>query len=220
LHTLRALVFDFDGLILDTESSMIDAYADVHAEHGVPFDRELFLRSVGQSDFSFDPWCSFDERADRAALEVDRRKRNQDHALTLAILPGVVALMDEARGAGIRLGLASSSSHAHVEGHLGRLGLLSRFSFLACREDVQSPKPDPEAYRLVIDRLAIAGEEAIAFEDSSIGTVSARGAGLWVVAVPNASSLDHDFSRAHLRLNSLAETNLADLKSRAAAGFR
>ena len=220
LQTLRALVFDFDGLILDTESSMIDAYAAVYAANGVPFDREGFLRSVGHPDFSFDPWHAFEKRADRAALEVERRKRNKEFERGLAILPGVVALMDEAHGAGIRLGLASNSGHAHVEGHLKRLGLLDRFSFVACREDVQSPKPEPDVYRLVLNRFGIRGREAVAFEDSEVGARAARRAGLWVVAVPNPSTAQMDFPQAHLRLNSLAETNLADLQARAQAGFR
>jgi HAD superfamily hydrolase (TIGR01509 family) len=219
LQTLRALVFDFDGLILDTESSMIDAYAEVHAAHGVPFERSLFIRSVGHPDFSFDPWHAFEKRADRAALEVERRERNRERDRSIPILPGVVPLMDEALAAGLRLGLASNSGHAHVEGHLGRLGLLGRFSIIACREDFASPKPEPDVYRLVLNQLGIKGREAVSFEDSVVGTRAARRAGLWVVAVPNPSTAQMDFPQAHLRLASLAETNLADLEKRAAAGF-
>jgi beta-phosphoglucomutase-like phosphatase (HAD superfamily) len=70
---IHALVFDFDGLILDTESSLIGAYADVHAAHGVPFDHDLFMRSVGHADYAFDPWHAFEKRSDRAALEEERR---------------------------------------------------------------------------------------------------------------------------------------------------
>ena len=87
---IRALVFDFDGLILDTESALIRAYADVHASHGVPFDEAVFLRSVGHADYSFDPWHAFEKRADRAALESERQRRNHEQNLRLAILPGVV----------------------------------------------------------------------------------------------------------------------------------
>jgi len=217
--TLSALVFDFDGIILDTESSLIEAYADVHAAHGVPFDRDLFLRNVGHAEYSFDPWHAFEKRADRVSLEAERRKDNRTRDRGLFPLPGVVELMDQARAAGLRLGLASNSGHAHVEGHLGRLGLLDRFTFLACREDAPSPKPEPDLYRLVLNRLGIKGREAVAFEDSNIGTRAARRAGLWVVAVPNASTAHHDFSQAQLRLASLAETSLQDLSARAAAGF-
>lgn len=208
---IRALIFDFDGLILDTESSLIEAYADVHERHRVPFDRAHFLRSVGHADYAFDPWHAFEKRADRAALESERRTRNRERDLALPILPGVVALVGAAQAAGLRRGLASNSTHAHVEGHLGRLGLLDRFEFLACREDVPSPKPEPDLYRLVLNHFGLKGAEAIAFEDSHTGALAAKRAGLWVVSVPNGSTAHHDFSPAHVRAASLAAVQLADL---------
>ncbi len=110
---IHALVFDFDGLILDTESSLIGAYADVHAAHGVSFDEAAFLRSVGHADFTFDPWHAFEKRVDRAGLEIERRSRNRERDLHLPILPGVVALLDAAREQGLRLALASKSRYEH-----------------------------------------------------------------------------------------------------------
>jgi HAD superfamily hydrolase (TIGR01509 family) len=211
---IRALVFDFDGLILDTESALIRAYADVHASHGVPFDEAVFLRSVGHADYSFDPWHAFEKRADRAALESERQRRNHEQNLRLAILPGVVALLDAARTAGLRVALASNSSHGHCEGHLQRLNLLDRFSFLACREDVASPKPEPDLYRLVVNQLGLRPSEAIAFEDSHTGSIAAKRAGLWCVVAPNPSTAHHDFAHADVRVKSLAECALADLLGR------
>jgi HAD superfamily hydrolase (TIGR01509 family) len=208
---IQALVFDFDGLILDTESALIGAYADVHAAHGVPFDEAEFLRSVGHADYAFDPWHAFEKRADRVALEVERRRRNRERDLHLALLPGVAALLDAARAAGLRIGLASNSPHAHCERHLGRLGLLDRFAFLACREDVASPKPEPDLYRLVLGHFGLRGTEAVAFEDSHTGSIAAKRAGLWCVAVPNGSTTSHDFAHADLRLDSLADLALPDL---------
>jgi HAD superfamily hydrolase (TIGR01509 family) len=208
---IGALIFDFDGLILDTESSLIGAYGDVHASHGVAFDRQQFLQSVGHADYSFDPWHAFEKRADRVALEIERRRRNDERNQSLPILPGVVALLDSARSAGLRLGLASNSGHPHVEGHLARLGLLDRFAFLACREDVPSPKPEPDVYRLVLNRFGLSGREAIAFEDSQTGLLAAHRAGLWTVAVPNESTAHHDFDRADLILASLADRTLPEL---------
>jgi HAD superfamily hydrolase (TIGR01509 family) len=211
---IRALIFDFDGLILDTETALIDAYADVHAAHGVPFDREHFLRSVGHADYSFDPWHAFEKRADRAALELERRRRNRERDHLLPLLPGVAALIDAARDAGLSVGLASNSGHAHVEGHLARVGLLDRFAFLACREDVASPKPEPDLYKLVLNRLGLRGTEAVAFEDSHTGSLAAKRAGLWVVVCPNSSTAHHDFSPANWRVSSLAEVTIAELATR------
>jgi HAD superfamily hydrolase (TIGR01509 family) len=211
---IRALIFDFDGLILDTETALIDAYGDVHGAHGIPFDKPLFTRSVGHADYAFDPWRGFGPSADRIRLEAERQAFNKTRNHSQPILPGVVALIDEATQAGLDVGLASNSTHAHVEGHLARLGLLERFAFIACREDVPAPKPEPDLYRLVIGHFGVGGHEAIAFEDSHTGTLAAKRAGLWVVAVPNVSTGHHNFGNSDFRAASLADCRLAELVAR------
>jgi putative hydrolase of the HAD superfamily len=211
---IRAFVLDFDGLVIDTESALIGAYADVHARHGMPFDRDLFLASVGHADYSFDPWHAFEKRADRAALEIERRRRNGELNALLPLLPGVVELLDGARAAGLRLGVASNSGHAHVEGHLARLGLIGNFEFFACREDVATPKPAPDLYRLVLSHFGLRGDEAAAFDDSQTGIIAAKAAGLIAVAVPSAATGRHDFSAADLRLSSLADIRLPEFLAR------
>ncbi|MEO6874550.1 MAG: HAD family phosphatase [Opitutaceae bacterium] len=208
---IRALIFDFDGLIIDTESALIAAYADVHAAHGVSFDYEHFLRSVGRADYAFDPWHAFEKRADRTALETERRNFNRERDAQLPILPGVVALLDAARTHSLRVALASNSAHPHCERHLARIGLLDRFEFLACREDVPLPKPAPDLYKLVLSRFGLRGHEAIAFEDSHTGSLAAKRANLWAVAAPNVSTAHHDFAHVDLKVNSLAEVNLTEL---------
>lgn len=211
---IRAIVFDFDGLILDTETALIDAYGDVHAAHGKAFDRPLFTRSVGHADYAFDPWRAFGEHADRAALDRERRAFNGARDRALPILPGVLGLLGDAPACGVRVGLASNSRHPHVDGHLDRLGLSRHFEFVACREDVASPKPEPDLYKLVLNHFGLRGHEAIAFEDSHTGTLAAKRAGLRVVAAPNPSTGHHDFDHVDLRVASLADCRLADLVAR------
>jgi HAD superfamily hydrolase (TIGR01509 family) len=211
---IRALIFDFDGLVLDTETALIDAYGDVHLADGKPFDRPLFTRSVGHADYSFDPWREFGPGADRPALEARRQAFNRARNEAQPILPGVLELIGEARKAGLGIGLASNSNRAHVAGHLERLGLSALFDFVACREDVASPKPEPDLYRLVLNHFGLRGHEAIAFEDSRTGTLAAKRAGIWVVAVPNASTGHHDFSHVDLQVASLADCRLAALVAR------
>jgi HAD superfamily hydrolase (TIGR01509 family) len=208
---IRALVFDFDGLIVDTETPLIDAYAAVHATHGVAFDRTLFIRNVGHADYMFDPWHGFSPHADRAALELERRACKDKLMLSQPVLPGIVTLLDAARVKKLRVGLASNSEHAWVEPHLLRLGLHDRFDFFACREDAVAPKPEPDLYKLVLNHFGLRGHEAIAFEDSHTGCLAAKRANLHVVAVPNASTAHHDFSPAKLRLNSMADAVLENL---------
>jgi HAD superfamily hydrolase (TIGR01509 family) len=208
---IRALVFDFDGLILDTETPLIDAYAEVHLRHGVTFDRGLFLRSVGHADYAFDPWHGFSQHSDRAALELERRAAKEEIMLRQPVLPGIREMLEEARAAGVHVGLASNSPHSWVDTHLTRLGLFDHFQFIACREDAPSPKPEPDLYRLVLNRFGLRGHEAIAFEDSHAGSLAAKRANLWAVAIPNESTAHHDFDHVDLKAVSLAEFTLADL---------
>ena len=217
---IRALVFDFDGLILDTETPLIDAYAEIHLRHSVAFDRALFLRSVGHADYTFDPWHGFSQHADRAALELERRACKDELLLRQPVLPGVLALLDAARAGGLRVGLASNSHHDWVDPHLTRLGLIDCFDFIACREDAPSPKPEPDLYRLVVNSFGLRGHEAIAFEDSHAGSLAAKRANLWAVAVPNESTAHHDFSHVDLRVTSLAEVQLDNLMRRFAFAGR
>jgi putative hydrolase of the HAD superfamily len=211
---IRALVFDFDGLILDTESALIEAYADVHASHGQAFDRKAFMESVGHADYAFDPWHVFEKRADRAALEIERRKLNRVLNDVLPILPGVVPLLDGAAAAGLKLGVASNSLHSHVDNQLKRLGLFSRFQFIACREDVRQPKPEPEIYRFATAGLGVRPSEAVALEDSNTGITAAHRAGLRTVAVPGPSTRHHDFSKADWKVKSLVEVTVPALSFR------
>jgi HAD superfamily hydrolase (TIGR01509 family) len=211
---IRALIFDFDGLILDTETPLIDSYAEVHRAHAVAFDRAVFVRSVGHADYAFDPWHGFSPHADRAALETERKTWKDTLLLRQPILPGVVPLLDAARTAGLKVGLASNSEHWWVDAHLQRLGLFERFAFIACREDAPSPKPEPDLYRLVLNRFGLRGHEAVAFEDSHTGSLAAKRANLFAVAVPNPSTAHHDFAHVDLKVASLAEIELAALMAR------
>lgn len=208
---IRAIVLDFDGLILDTETALIAAYGDVHAAHGRPFDRTGLLRAVGHSELAFDPWHAFGPAADREALEAERRIRNHARDLELTVLPGVLTLLDEARHIGLHVGLASNSSRAHCTRHLSRLGLLERFGFLACNGETPLPKPAPDLYRRVLEHFRLRGIEAIAFEDSHTGSLAAKRANLWCVAVPGPTTADHDFRHVDRQVVSLADCRLADL---------
>jgi len=208
---IRALIFDFDGLILDTESALISAYADVHAAHGVPFDQAEYLRAVGHSDFVFDPWHGFAKEVDRDSLETERTARNRARDVELPILPGVVALLDAARERDLRVGLASNSSRGHCVRHLTRIGLLKRFDFLACRGEAPSPKPEPDLYKLVLGQFGLRGPEAIAFEDSPAGSLAAKRANCHVVVAPGPTTDHHDFPSADLCVTSLAAVALGDL---------
>jgi HAD superfamily hydrolase (TIGR01509 family) len=206
---IRAIVFDFDGLIFDTETPMVDAYAEIHRKRNLPFDRARFTRSIGTVGQDFDPWKAFGPAAPRSELEAERLRINQELLERQKVLPGVVDLMNEARQHGLPLAVASNSSREHVDGYLQYLDLHERIEFISCRTDDTPPKPAPDLYLAVLEKLGVHSEDALALEDSATGIAAARAAGLWCVAVPNASTREQDFTAAHLRLESLAGQTLA-----------
>jgi HAD superfamily hydrolase (TIGR01509 family) len=130
------------------------------------------------------------------------------------LLPGVVEHLDAARAAGLKVGVASSSSRDWVMGHLVRLGILDRFDCLRCRDDVANVKPEPDLYVAVLECLGVAASEAIAIEDSPNGVLAAKRAGLRCVAIPNSITARLDLGQADVVLGSLAEVTLAELLRR------
>lgn len=208
---LRGLIFDFDGLIVDTETATLDAWRLVHGEDGLAGDPGVLRSVVGHVDVEVDLWTAYPAAHDRAALEA----RFLVHARRLcgeaAVLPGVLELLDTARAAGLALAVASNSSHRHVAGHLASRGLLDRFAAVVCRDDVTRGKPAPDVYLAALSRLGLSPGEAVAFEDSLPGHEAAAAAGLPVVVVPNPSTVGETFARATLRLSSLAGLALAEL---------
>jgi HAD superfamily hydrolase (TIGR01509 family) len=216
-HVIRAIVFDFDGLILDTEEPIYRSWLEVYEAHGedLPFDR--WVQTVGSTTTGFHPQHHLEERLGRPLPKevLDRRMdRRTELILANQVLPGVVQRLEEARAMGLKLGVASSSTQEWVRGHLARLGILDHFDCLRCRDDVANAKPEPDLYLAVLDCLGVRAEEAIAIEDSPNGVAAARRAGMTCVAIPNSITAHLDLSHADLVLNSLAELTVAHLLER------
>jgi HAD superfamily hydrolase (TIGR01509 family) len=214
---VKLIVFDFDGLILDTEAPVYDAWQELYGEHGHALPLETWAQCIGTADV-FDPCADLIERVGRAldVAELRRRHRTRTDALIAdqRVLPGVVERLEEARAMGITVAVASSSDRTWVEGHLERLGLLHRFHTVRCAEDVPRVKPDPALYRAVLEVTGVRATDAMALEDSPNGVLAAKRAGLACVAVSNALTARLDLAAADLRLSSLAEMSLATMLAR------
>jgi HAD superfamily hydrolase (TIGR01509 family) len=214
---VKLLVFDFDGLILDTEAPVYDAWQEIYGEHGVELAFEKWAECIGTAD-TFDPCVDLQamlgRALDAAALEHRHRARTEVLIAAQAVLPGVLEYVEEADRMGLALGVASSSSRRWVEGHLARLGLRDRFHVIRCSDDVPRVKPDPALYRAVLDATGVRPEEALALEDSPNGVLAAKRAGLTCVAVPNPITARLDLGAADLRLVSLADVSLPALLTR------
>jgi HAD superfamily hydrolase (TIGR01509 family) len=217
---IRAIVFDFDGLILDTEEPVYRSWLEVYEAHGEELPFERWVQIVGSTTAGFHPQYHLEERLGRPLPKevLDRRiDRRTELVLANALLPGVVDHLDAARERGLGLGVASSSTADWVRGHLARLGILDRFQCLRCRDDVAHAKPEPDLYFAVMECLGVAPSEAVAIEDSPNGVTAAKRAGMRCVAIPNSITARLDFTEADLILKSLADVTMAELLERLSA---
>lgn len=213
---IKALIFDFDGLIMDTESPEVDGWKAIYDEYGQEFPLQVWLRDVvGSTIANFDPAAHLAARLGRELDLPALRARVRHHRLQkLSLspaLPGVLDYIKAARQLGLRLAVASSSEHAWVEKYLSQLGLLQAFEVLICREDVRYIKPHPELFLAALDALKLQPDEVMVFEDSQNGVLAARRAGLRVVLVPNPITANGTIEGASLVLSSLAKMPLEDL---------
>ena len=211
---IRAVVFDFDGLILDTEEPVYRSWLEVYEAHGEELPFERWVQIVGSTTTGFHPQHHLEERLGRTLPKevLDRRVgRRTELVLAQKLLPGVVEHIEAAKSMGLKVGVASSSTRDWVRGHLARLGILESFDCLRCRDDVASAKPEPDLYVAVLECLGVLASEAIAVEDSPNGVMAAKRAGLRCVAIPNSITARLDLGQADMVLGSLADLTLAEL---------
>jgi HAD superfamily hydrolase (TIGR01509 family) len=211
---IRALIFDFDGLILDTEwSEFVTVRAEFEA-HGAALELDDWRHRVGRADNPH--WTTWLEEVADGPVDVDAvrtRRLEAHHAMIRAeeVRPGVVALLDEADAAGVPAAVASSSPASWVEPHLERVGLLGRFTAVRCRDHVSRGKPAPDLFLAAAEALGAAPARSVALEDSHHGSTAARAAGFVCVVAPNAVTRVPEFPDADLVVDSLADVDLASL---------
>jgi len=212
---VEAVVFDFDGLILDTEGPVFTAWCEEFDAHGCPpLTIEEWAAEIGTTD-GLDLVELIRARAtrpfDEQLMQARRRARRDELLLHETTRPGVHAWLDEADAAGLALAVASSSPLDWVEAHLARLGLRHRFAYLACFGAGLAGKPEPDTYIAACNALGVEPAAAIAIEDSPHGVAAAKAAGLFCIAVPHEITERLDLSRADLRLTSLADVSLREV---------
>ncbi len=217
---IRALVFDFDGLILDTETAEHQSWQELYREYGAELPLERWLECVGTSMDAWNPYDQLErqlgELVDRERLRVRVAARTAEILADRSILPGVKEFIERAKELDLPVGVASSSSRSWVESHLERLALHHRFDAIRCSDDVDRVKPDPELYLSVCRALDADANSSIAVEDSPNGIRAAKAAGLYCVSVPNALTRNLSMDAADLVLVSLAAISLDEVLHRAA----
>jgi HAD superfamily hydrolase (TIGR01509 family) len=217
---LKALIFDFDGLILDTETPEFLVWQSIYGEHGFELPLHEWEKTIGGYGIS-----TFDAaehlsllsqgRLDPAAMRT-RHRREQDLLIhASSVMPGVMEMIEQAREQGVQLAIGSSSQHSWVEPHAKRLGIFHYFRHIICQEDVAPgrTKPNPDIFLKVLEQLKVRNTEAVVFEDSLNGVEAARRAGIFVAAVPNPLTTKMGVS-GDMTVSSLAELSLRDLMAK------
>ena len=215
---IRALVFDFDGIILETEMPAYTAWSEIYREHGHELPLDRWLDYVGREAGYFDALGHLESLVgtgfDRETVRARRERRRSELLDTLDVMAGIRDYVSQGRRLGLRLGVASSSSRDYVTRHLVRLGLADQLQAVVGREDAPRAKPAPDLYLRALELLGVAPAEAVAIEDSPNGIAAAKDAGMLVVAVPNDLTSALDLSRADCRLASCADLPLEALLAR------
>jgi HAD superfamily hydrolase (TIGR01509 family) len=206
---ISAVIFDLDGLILDSETPEVIAWQETYARYGLEFPVDRWLLNVGRVDSPWDAYaalCALDPPVDLALVRRFWRERHDLHAGEYRRpLPGVVALLTAVRARGWRTAVASSSRRASILRALEALNIVDQFDATAGGDEVPRAKPAPDVYLLAAQRVAVAPARCVALEDSQNGVLAAKAAGMVCIAVPSALTRSLDFSAADLVVGTLEE---------------
>lgn len=222
---IRAIIFDFDGLILDTEVPDYTAWKEIYQGYGGELPISVWAGVIGgkMADNGFDP-IKFLEKQIGRPIDDPQGVHTRHHEMSMEMiatrhaLPGAEALIAEAKQRGLKLAVASSSSSKWVRGHLERLGLLHYFDVVKTSDDVAVTKPAPDLFLAALDALGVGPTEAVVFEDSPNGVTAAKRAGIFTIAIPNDITSQLNLSHADLRFDSLADVLLSQLMERQKIG--
>jgi HAD superfamily hydrolase (TIGR01509 family) len=211
---VRALIFDFDGLIIDSETPLFDIWSDIYRRRGQTLTIDDWQHALGTQG-GFDPYAHLSsllaESLDRKTLASYVSAEHWRLCGDEPLLPGVRDRIEEATASGLGLAVASSSSAAWVRPWLERHELDVRIPVICTRDDVARVKPAPDLFLLAAERLAVDANRCAVFEDSPNGIRAARAAGMLVVAVPNRLTRGLAGPDPDLTLGSLAELTLPEI---------
>ncbi len=212
-----ALIFDFDGTILDTETPIFEEWSAQYRRHGQQLEVSFWGQSIGTHGV-VDLAANLAELSangqDPVALRDEVRQRVRDRLASQPLQPGIERLLGEAGEAGMPMAVASSSSVGWVEGWLDHHGLRGRFDAVCGRDHVDRLKPEPDLFLLAAKRLELAPAACLVFEDSPNGVLAAGRAGMRCVAVPNSVTRHLEMPPVELQVESLEGLGLSEILER------
>ncbi|PKN98207.1 MAG: haloacid dehalogenase [Chloroflexi bacterium HGW-Chloroflexi-4] len=214
---LKGIIFDFDGLIIDTELPGCNAWAELFNQHGFSFTIEDWKKAIGTGPSAYDPAKHLSQLTngllDAHVIKEQTLIRTRQLIEEQPLLPGVFDFIITCDSLGIPMAVASSSNRAWVEGYLEKLGIRNYFKVVCTSNDVANVKPDPELFLLAAKKLGISPSEAIIFEDSPSGIKAAYAAGIPCIAIPNDITKSMDLSLATKIVDSFLDLNPQSLIS-------
>jgi HAD superfamily hydrolase (TIGR01509 family) len=203
---VRGVVFDLDGVLLDSEPLHFRAACRVFREEGRTLSESAYREWIGRG--ALDTWTDWKKRHGLAAdvqalIAADERARFEEIGCGIDPIPEAVELARRLASAGMPLAIASSSTPKTIDAELAALGLDDVFDTRVSGEHVKRPKPAPDVYLRAADRLGLPPQACLAIEDSPVGVAAAKGAEMTCIAVPTRWTLDGDFRLADITLRSL-----------------
>jgi HAD superfamily hydrolase (TIGR01509 family) len=212
---IKALLLDFDGTMIDTESIDLRSWREIYEQHGVEVPEDIFALRIGTisgPDELDELDKLLDSPVDREAITTARHARELELLALEPLRPGVERYIDDAHRLGLSIAIVSSSTERWIAENLERLGFDGRWTaIVSANGDHSRAKPAPTLYLEALDRLGLAADEAVALEDSSNGVRAAKAAGLFCVAVPNGVTASLGLDEADVVVESLAELPFARL---------
>jgi len=211
--SVRAVIFDFDGLLMDTESTSIASWEREWACWGLALDRETFFVPHGGdvTEHRYEVLAAaVGKRYDRELSHQRRTKDRDQMNAALVLADGLEEWLADARTSGLRTAVASSSDVAWVMRHLRQVNAVDRFDVIVGGDLVAQHKPAPDVYRLALSRLGLEGGQVVAVEDTPHGVDAAQAAGLACIAIPNPHVGVDRVSHAEVVLRSAADISLSN----------
>ncbi|WP_164220019.1 HAD family hydrolase [Virgibacillus sp. YIM 98842] len=211
---IKGIIFDFDGLIFDTETHHYNVLNDIFIEHGSTLPLTKWQEQIGTyTDFS--PYNYLEEqlkrKLDHKVLKETFEEKFHAKLSAEKARSGVEDYLESANKLGLKIGLASSSNYEWVSSHLKKLGLFDYFQCIKTADDVETVKPDPSLYLEAAKCLQLNVQECLVFEDSANGSLAAKRAGMSCVIVPNEVTEAMDFCEVDYRIGSMSEISLEDI---------
>lgn len=214
---IKGVIFDFDGLIFDTETPQYNILNELFKEHGCEFPLSRWQQEIGtQSGFSPFKYLEniIKRKIDHKELEKRLKEKFQAVLLETEVRSGVEEYLFAAKDLGLKVGLASSSNREWVSDHLRNLKLLQHFQCIKTSDDVKYVKPNPELYLEAAKCLGLKEKECLVFEDSANGALAAKRAGMKCVIVPNQVTEAMEFCHVESRINSMSDISLKEIIER------